>query len=297
VSDPDISERDRLAIEGEAARFLRDFERRSKRGMRLGCTWLLFVVICMFLVPRHNGVALWAFLTIGSFFALGSYLNGEKRRQREGFQRLFGSKSAASPRREIALGYLHDLARSRGRFADSSARKMLEELGLLDRARLAGHASAAHSARPPIAAASPPSAPPVARARPAVPAMPPTPALSARAVAPRAPAPAPSAASAADAKVMITADPIGRPLVEPTSSGVPRVLEPVSAPERSIEPSLSARPSLPFATEVKAAAPSSDREGDLVDWSCPSCGTRARLPRGAVHQLCPTCFPQIRLDV
>lgn len=313
VSDHDsIKGDEQLAIEGEVARFVRDVERRANRAGKLGCAWLVFVALIVLNVRTVGGFITWAFFSVASFVALSRFLKIDTSRSIAEFQTTFRSIGGDARRRELALNYLRTLAEAPGRKPNKHAQKLLDGLGLPARPPTPvvrvladdGARALMPLQAPPVVTpqASTPRASPYPVPHPAHTAFP-APSHPARSAHARAPSPThtthptPSSPMHTAPSPAASASPYHRsepaPMADSRAPASPRVLgPPPSAPEVRVPAATSAP--RPTATTAPTSAPRMD---EVVSWRCDACGTEARVSRAEAHRLCPTCFPQIRLDV
>jgi hypothetical protein len=302
-STPDA---ERFAIEADAARFLRDFASRSARAGKLGCAWFAFFVFVGLCQRSTSGVVGWLFMSAILFFALAAYLQAQARRTRADFQRAFPSRAGDAHAREIAVRHLHSIADTKGTALNAPVRKLLRTLGAdvapAARAKpLVREAASEGRAPPPIAmnvlpARDAPS-PPRAAARAASPSIAEPPAPDVRATLRSSPTPpTPTSPAPTVSRTPTRAEPVSHVVPsahEATSRGTP------VAPKLDTHATASSLESAPeSAANIARATPAttSISLGDLVEWRCDSCGTRERVSRAEANRLCPTCFPQIKLD-
>jgi hypothetical protein len=300
-----IDKEAQLEIERQVSNFVRDFERRSGRIAKLGCFWLMFVVLGA-VGMRHTGsFSTWGFLTIASFVALNFILRNETRRAIAEFQMAFRATAGDARRREIALHQLWSMAQTPGRMPNKAAKKLLEGLGLstppptpVIRTQTEDDLRPAFPGPASLGAASDSNARTGMHTR--------SPGPSDSAALPRVSPPrsAPPSASSPSRTAPAPAASPSRPAPSPPLETSAHAPSPPSRPEfaRGAEirepqvPSVLG-PSLVPAPEIRAPAATPPAVVDeLMNWRCDACGTEARVPRAEAHRLCPICFPQIRLD-
>ncbi|MBK7876397.1 MAG: hypothetical protein IPJ77_11685 [Planctomycetes bacterium] len=292
----------------EAAQFLARCEKRAKGSGGAGCLCSVGAAILLGAMGALDSMGGFAVLVIGTFVLFGVFAKRAVRQSVDDFQHTFRAAHGLA-RRDQALQYLWSRAQGAGAKtpAGKAAKDLLDQLGVRTRPTAGGPGvpkapepevvvEAAPKVPPPVAAAGRPTSAPrhgershgSSAARPAshggAPAAhdasragsastsPTPPKVSTPARAPSAPAPATRAESTPSAAggAHVASTP-------PSYASVPAGSTPPAAP--------------PPGASLGAAFPAVERV-----LRCEFCGTERSAPAGSAPGLCPSCYPQIRLE-
>jgi len=267
--DPTLSEEQFEALQRDAGQLLRRAEARAKSAGGVGCSAAIGMAVLMAALGQL-GSGLGFVLIVLSFF-VGVVLAGKRavRQSLEDYQKTF--RDMDRTRRQALFAYLSKRANPQGPSTPQSKAAASLLRALTPRTPAPSKASADATQEPWLP--PPPALTPERRVE-APPPRPPPP------EPPRPPHTERAPHAAPPRKVHVPAPPPARP--------PPQVRPPPPVVAVQVPSALAPPPPPP-----PPLAPVASTGGEV---RCDSCGLVRTVPRGESAGLCPTCFPQIRLD-